>query len=98
MTELPAGALAGAAGLRIGTAVAAPGQDSRMAAAGAAGRQAATLMAGVFVMLLCAGLLEGIVRQAVAVDAGRYAIAGLTAAFWYAYLYWPRRLRGVRAP
>ncbi len=98
VTELTAVALAGAAGFRIGTAAAAPGQDSRMAAVGAAGRQAATLMAGVFVMLLCAGLLEGIVRQVVTGDAGRYAIAGLTAAFWYAYLYWPRRLRGVRTP
>lgn len=98
VTELTAVALAGAAGFRIGTAAAAPGQDSRMAAVGAAGRQAATLMAGVFVMLLCAGLLEGIVRQVVTGDAGRYAIAGLTAAFWYAYLYWPRRLRGTRTP
>lgn len=98
VTELTAVTLAGAAGFRIGTAAAAPGQDSRMAAVGAAGRQAATLMAGVFVMLLCAGLLEGIVRQVVTGDAGRYAIAGLTAAFWYAYLYWPRRLRGTRTP
>ena len=98
VTELTAVVLAGAAGFRIGTAVAAPGQDSRMAAMGAAGRQAATLMAGVFVMLLCAGLLEGIVRQVVTGDAERYAIAGLTAAFWYSYLYWPRRLRGTRTP
>lgn len=97
VTELTAVVLAGAAGFRIGTAVAAPGQDSRMAAAGAAGRQAATLMAGVFVMLLCAGLLEGIVRQVVTGDAERYGIGGLTAAFWYAYLYLPRRLPGARA-
>ena len=91
VTELTAVVLAGAAGFRIGTAIAMPGRETRLAAASAAGRQAATLMAGVFVMLVCAGLLEGIVRQAVTVDAQRYTIAGLTALAWYAYLYAPRR-------
>ncbi len=91
VTELTAVVLAGAAGFRIGVAIAMPGADTRLAAAAAAGRQAATLMAGVFVMLACAGLLEGIVRQAVIGDAQRYTIAGLTALAWYAYLYLPRR-------
>ena len=94
VTELTAVTLAGAAGFRIGTAIAMPGADSRLAAAAAAGKQAATLMAGVFVMLVCAGLLEGVVRQAVQDDAERYGIAGLTALAWYAYLYLPRRGRG----
>ena len=91
VTELTAVALAGAAGFRIGTAIALPGSQTRLAAIGTAGRQAATLMAGVFVMLLCAGLLEGVVRQAVTSDAQRYAIAALTALAWYSYLYVPRR-------
>ncbi len=91
VTELAAVALAGAAGLHIGAAVALPGARSRLAATAAAGRQAATLMAGVFVMLLCAGVLEGVVRQAVRVDWQRYAIAGLSLVLWAAYLYRPRR-------
>ncbi len=94
VTELTAVVLAGAAGFRIGTAIAMPGADTRLAAASAAGRQAATLMAGVFVMLLCAGLLEGIVRQAVTGDAQRFTIAGLTGLAWYSYLYLPRRGAG----
>jgi len=91
VTELTAVVLAGAAGVRIGVAVAMPGARSRMASAAAAGRQAATLMAGVFVMLLCAGFLEGVIRQAVRVDAQRYAIAALSLVLWGAYLYMPRR-------
>ena len=91
VTELTAVVLAGAAGVRIGIAVALPGARSRMASAAAAGRQAATLMAGVFVMLLCAGFLEGVIRQAVRVDGQRYAIAALSLVFWGAYLYMPRR-------
>ena len=91
VTELAAVALAGAAGFHIGAAVALPGARSRMAAASAAGRQAATLMAGVFVMLLCAGFLEGVVRQAVREDGQRYLIAALSLLFWGAYLYLPRR-------
>lgn len=93
VTELTAVALAGAAGFRIGAAVAMPGRLSRMQAVSAAGSQAATLMAGVFVMLLCAGVLEGVVRQAVTDDAQRYAIGALTGLAWYAYLYLPRRPR-----
>ena len=93
VTELWAVALAGAAGFRIGTAVAMPGRESRLQAASIAGRQAATLMAGVFVMLVCAGLLEGIVRQAVTGDVERYTIAGVSAVFWAAYLYLPRGRR-----
>ncbi len=94
VTELFATILAGAAGFRIGWALAFPGDRSRVEAAGAAGRQAATLMAGVLVMLMVAGLLEGIGRQLITSDLARYAIAGLSGAVWLAYLYAPWR----RAP
>ena len=94
VTELTAVALAGAAGFRVGTAVAWPGQDSRLAAVAAAGRQAATVMAGVFIMLFCAGLLEGIVRQAVTDGVQRAVIGAMTFLVWYCYLYLPRRGRG----
>ena len=41
-----------------------------------AGREAGTLMGGVVVMLLAAGMLEGFARQLINVDCARYAIAG----------------------
>ena len=91
VTELLAVALAGAGGFHIGTAIASPGRLGRLEAAAAAGRRAATLLAGAFVMLLCAGVLEGIVRQTVLDTGWRYAIAAATALFWSVYLYGPRR-------
>jgi uncharacterized membrane protein SpoIIM required for sporulation len=92
-TEIFAIVLAGAAGFRIGWSVVFPGERSRMAAAAEGGRAAATVMAGVVVMLLVAGLLEGFGRQLVLGDAPRYAI-GLSMLFlWCAYFYLPRRAR-----
>jgi uncharacterized membrane protein SpoIIM required for sporulation len=90
VSELWAVTLAGAAGFRIGLAVAFPGDLTRVEAAGRAGRQGAILIAGTVVMLFIAGLLEGIARQLVTLDWARYAIAGTTAVFWGVYLYFPR--------
>ena len=53
------GALAGAAGFRLGWTLAFPGNLSRVDAMSAAGRKAAILMTGVVVMLGVAGALEG---------------------------------------
>jgi len=91
VTELFAIALAGAAGLRIGWALAFPGEESRLNAAASAGRQAGTVMAGAVVMLFCAGLLEGFARQLINDTGVRYAIAATTAVIWCAYFYMPRR-------
>jgi uncharacterized membrane protein SpoIIM required for sporulation len=55
--------------------------------AAAAGKRAGALMGGVLVMLLCAGMLEGLGRQLIQNDLTRYAIAGTTAVLWPAYLY-----------
>ncbi len=93
VTELSATVLAGAAGFRIGWSLAFPGERTRLEAAAVAGRQAATLMAGVLVMLLVAGALEGIGRQLITSDLARYAIAALSAVGWAAYLYAPRSPR-----
>jgi uncharacterized membrane protein SpoIIM required for sporulation len=90
-TEFFAIILAGAAGFRIGWSVVFPGEDSRLAAATRSGRSAAVVMAGVVVMLLCAGLLEGLGRQLVTNDIARYAIGLSMLAFWCAYFYLPRR-------
>ena len=90
VTELFAVILAGAAGLRIGWAVAFPGQRRRMDAAVEAGRTAAIAMGGVVVMLMFAGLLEGFGRQLI-VDTGlRYGVAAATAVIWGLYFYAPR--------
>jgi len=86
-TELFAIVLAGAAGMRIGTAVAFPGDRDRLTAAARAGRTAATAMVGVVIMLLAAGLLEGFGRQLIQLDAARYAIGGAMLALWLLYFY-----------
>ncbi|HYE42579.1 MAG TPA: stage II sporulation protein M [Caulobacteraceae bacterium] len=91
VTELFAIVLAGAAGFRIGWAVAFPGDRSRLDAAAEAGRTAATAMAGVVIMLLFAGLLEGFGRQLITNDFARYGIAAATALVWGLYFYGPRR-------
>ena len=91
VTELLAVALAGAAGLHIGRAVAFPGQRTRLDAAAEAGRQAARVMVGVILMLFIAGILEGVGRQMIISTPVRYSIAAGTGLFWLVYLLWPRR-------
>lgn len=93
-TEMFAIILAGAAGVRIGTAVAFPGRENRTDAAVRAGRNAAVAMAGVVCMLLVAGMLEGIGRQTVQEDAMRYGIGLAALAGWLCYFYLPRSRDG----
>jgi uncharacterized membrane protein SpoIIM required for sporulation len=94
-TEIFAIILAAAAGLRIGWSVVFPGERTRLAAAAASGRTAAIAMAGVVLMLFCAGLLEGFGRQLIVEDWQRYTIGGVLLAFWCAYFYLPRRGPGA---
>src|SRR3546814_11737243 len=61
-TELFAAVLAGAAGLRIGTAAVFPGAMGRLEAAAAAGPTAGQGMVGVIVIMLPAGLPDGFGR------------------------------------
>ncbi|WP_066650987.1 MULTISPECIES: stage II sporulation protein M [Sphingomonas] len=96
-TELFAITIAGAAGMRIGTRVAFPGAQTRLAAAARAGRVSATAMLGVMVMLFIAGLLEGIGRQRITLDAARYSIGGAMLLLWLGYFYvLPRMTHGPR--
>jgi uncharacterized membrane protein SpoIIM required for sporulation len=88
-TELFAITLAGAAGIRIGWAVAFPGRLSRLDGMAAAGRQSGTVMAGVVVMLFVAALLEGFIRQLVTFDIARFVIGGAMLLLWLAYFYGP---------
>lgn len=91
VTELFATILAGAAGFRIGWAVMFPGERTRLDAVAAAGRTAGAAMAGVVLMLIVAGVLEGVGRQVIQFDWARWSIAGLTLALWLGYFYLPRR-------
>jgi uncharacterized membrane protein SpoIIM required for sporulation len=93
-TELFAIVLSGAAGTRIGWAVAFPGRRTRIEAMAAAGKLAGTVMLGVIAMLFVAALLEGFVRQLVTIEALRYAIGGVALAGWLGYFYLPGRARG----
>ncbi len=86
-TELFATVLAAAAGFRIGWAVMFPGPLTRLEAAREAGRVAGAAMAGVVVMLVAAGVLEGVFRQIVRLDWARYAIGGAMLTLWLAYFY-----------
>lgn len=88
-TELFAIVLAGAAGIRVGWAVAFPGRLSRLDGMAQAGRQAGTVMAGVVVMLFVAALLEGFVRQLVTAEWLRFAIGGSMLALWLGYFFGP---------
>jgi uncharacterized membrane protein SpoIIM required for sporulation len=90
-TELFATVLAGAAGFRIGWAVTFPGARTRLDAAANATRTAGAAMAGVVIMLVAAGALEGIGRQLITLDWLRYLIGGAALSLWLAYFYIPRR-------
>jgi uncharacterized membrane protein SpoIIM required for sporulation len=89
-TELLATVIAAAAGFRIGWAVIFPGPRSRLEAASTATRTAGAAMAGVVIMLVVAGVLEGVGRQTIRIDWARYAIGGTMLALWLAYFYLPR--------
>lgn len=91
VTELFATILAGAAGFRIGWAVMFPGARSRMDAAAEAGRVSGAAMAGVVIMLIIAGILEGVGRQVIELDWARWSIAGASLVLWLSYFYLPRR-------
>ncbi|CAN5333662.1 stage II sporulation protein M [soil metagenome] len=90
VTEIFAVILAGAAGLRIGWTLAFPGKEARLTAMARAGRLSGTVMGGVVLMLLCAGLLEGFARQMVTSDILRFAIAGTTGLLWACFYYLPK--------
>lgn len=95
-TELFALILASAAGIHIGTRVAFPGRSTHMAAAARAGKTSAIVMVGVVLMLVVAGLLEGIGRQVINDDTARLSIGGTMLLGWLGYFYGWRARHGVR--
>ncbi|MGW8278990.1 stage II sporulation protein M [Sphingomonas aurantiaca] len=97
-TELFAVIIAGAAGMRIGTAIAFPGRQARMEAVVAAGRTAAVATAGVVLMLAVAAILEGVGRQVVTSDGTRAVIGAAMLAAWLVYYYGIGRRHAQRSP
>jgi len=95
-TEMFAICISGAAGIRIGMAVAFPGSAARADAAVTAGRTAATAMAGTVIMLAVAGLLEGGGRQVINDDAMRMLIGSAVLVGWLAYFYALPAMRDAR--
>jgi uncharacterized membrane protein SpoIIM required for sporulation len=95
-TEIFAICISGAAGMRIGLAIAFPGRASRMDSAVDAGRTAATAMAGTVIMLGVAGLLEGVGRQTITNDAFRMLIGSAVLVGWLVYFYASPSMRGER--
>ena len=86
-TEIFAICISGAAGIRIGIAIAFPDRLSRMDLVVRAGRTAATAMAGTVIMLAVAGLLEGVGRQTILNDGLRALIGSAVLAGWLVYFY-----------
>ncbi len=97
VTELTAISLALAAGLMLAEAVVFPGQLSRRAALVKRGQDAAVLMLGAMLMLVIAGVIEGMFRQTVTDTTQRFAIAAGTAVFWTLYFATPPSLKRRRA-
>lgn len=84
-TEIGAVVLCGAGGFVVAHALIFPGELSRLDHLARRGREAGVLVIGGVVMLLFAGLVEGIFRQAVTDVGTRYMVAAVTIAFWSSY-------------
>ncbi|TPE63937.1 stage II sporulation protein M [Sandaracinobacter neustonicus] len=95
-TEILAILLAGGAGIRIGLAALFPGERSRMDSIRAAGRTGGTVMAGVVLMLLLAGVIEGVGRQTITDMGARLIIGGTLLALWLGYFTFGGRSDGAR--
>ncbi len=85
VTELLAVILCGAAGLQLAHGLVFLGARPRMDALRERGRDAGVSVLGCVLMLVIAGMIEGIFRQTVTSIAVRYTVAGLTAVGWLYY-------------
>lgn len=90
-TEIFAVSIAGAAGMRIGLALAFPGPLDRLQALVVAGRTAATALLGTVIMLAVAGVLEGVGRQTVTDDRARLLIGAGALVGWLIFFFGSRR-------
>jgi uncharacterized membrane protein SpoIIM required for sporulation len=94
--ELGGIVLSGAAGLRLGAALVAPGQLSRMDALAVAGRDAAGIMYGVAGMLVAAAFVEAFWSSITAIGAvPKYAVGALLSVLAAAYFFFAGRARAA---
>ncbi len=91
VTELLAVILCGAGGLVLADGLLFPGRYSRQHSLALRGRDAGVIVMGAVVMLLGAGLVEGIFRQVVHAIPLRMTLAAATAAAWPVYFLWVGR-------
>lgn len=85
VTELLAVVLCGAAGLAVGESLLFPGRHTRLVNLGLRGRDAGVVVLGAVLMLLLAGMIEGVFRQTVHDVALRLSVALLSALLWTVY-------------
>jgi uncharacterized membrane protein SpoIIM required for sporulation len=93
VTELGALILCGGAGLILAHSLVFPGRYTRLQNLARRGRDAGVIVVGAVVMLLIAGLIEGVFRQLVHDVSARYAVAALTTAWWAYYFGYVGRRR-----
>ncbi|QYG92530.1 stage II sporulation protein M [Iamia sp. SCSIO 61187] len=86
LLELTAITVAGAAGLRVGWTLFAPGDRSRPVALGEEGRRSVTIVLGTVMAFVVAGLVEGFVTGAPAIPPGLKIAIGVVV--WLAFLVW----------
>lgn len=99
--ELTAICIAGGAGLWLGSGLLLPGRRRRLDAFAERGKEAVALIAGVCVLLVCAGFIEGFVSPARIPDAVKLAVAAAAALALFAWLATAGRSApsgGVTAP
>ena len=95
VTELLAVMICGAGGLLLAHGLVFPAGKPRLDALRERGRAAAVLVITAVLMLLIAGLIEGVFRQTVTNLYVRYAVAIATAAWWLGYFGWVGRVSRV---
>lgn len=85
--ELTAIFIAGGAGLMLGWALLSPGIHTRAVALKLAGREAFKLVAGVAVMLVIAGIIEGFFSPSMAPDILKLSVAAMLGVSLFSYLF-----------
>ncbi|MDA1193693.1 MAG: stage II sporulation protein M [Planctomycetota bacterium] len=95
ITELLAVVLCGGAGFALAQGLLFPGPRRRLESLALRGREAGTVVLGAILMLLLAGLIEGIFRQRVTDIGVRYGVIVVTSALWIGYFGFGGRDRGA---
>jgi uncharacterized membrane protein SpoIIM required for sporulation len=96
LLELTAVVIAGAAGLRLGWALVAPGDRRRAEALGIEGRRAVVIALGLVVAFIVAGLIEGFVTGRISSTALRVAVGVVAEAAFLTWIVVQGRIASAR--